>query len=365
MTPGTRSATQRIAVSSPAGKAGTALLAGAAVLAAAALWNNARARRAERDHPPERPVPRGRRYPAALSRAGRRPAGGPAARQCRQRRGLCPGAACSTGSPSGIASWPSIAPASATAIGRRARCGRRQRRLDLLRRAFARLGLERPVVVGHSWGTLVALALALDHPDAVGGLVLLSGYYKPTARLDVPLAAPPAIPVIGDVMRYTVSPLLGRAMLPLNLKAMFAPQPCRSGSATTSPTAFRSGQGRSAPKRRTPPPWCRLWRRCALATASLRLPVTIMAGTEDKIVDVDGHAVWFHQAMPRQRAPAGPGYGAHVPLRGARAGRRGHHGDGGQAASKQVGAGKARGLPPGEPSGQRHKRDDGLRKIKP
>ena len=35
---------------------------------------------------------------------------------------------------------------------------------DLLRRAFARLGIERPVVVGHSWGTLAALALALADP---------------------------------------------------------------------------------------------------------------------------------------------------------------------------------------------------------
>ena len=95
----------------------------------------------------------------------------------------------------------------------------------LLRQAFAQLGLERPVVVGHSWGTLVALAMALDAPDAVGGLVLLSGYYKPTARLDVPLVALPAIPVVGDVLRYTISPLFGRVMLPLNFKAMFAPQP--------------------------------------------------------------------------------------------------------------------------------------------
>jgi pimeloyl-ACP methyl ester carboxylesterase len=80
----------------------------------------------------------------------------------------------------------------------------------LLRRAFAELGLERPVVVGHSWGTLVALALALDHPDAVGGLVLISGYYKPTARLDVPLAALAAIPVLGDVLRHTISPYSAR-----------------------------------------------------------------------------------------------------------------------------------------------------------
>jgi len=36
------------------------------------------------------------------------------------------------------------------------------------------LGLERPLVVGHSLGGAIALLLALDHPDAVGGLALLA-----------------------------------------------------------------------------------------------------------------------------------------------------------------------------------------------
>lgn len=58
------------------------------------------------------------------------------------------------------------------------------RQAAFLVKAFATLGLERPVVVGHSWGTLVALTLALDHPEAVGGLILIGGYYYPTARLD-------------------------------------------------------------------------------------------------------------------------------------------------------------------------------------
>jgi pimeloyl-ACP methyl ester carboxylesterase len=74
---------------------------------------------------------------------------------------------------------------------------------DLLRRAFDRLAIERAVVVGHSLGAMVAAALALDHPEAVRGLVLLSGYFYPTARADVALASPPAIPVLGDVLRYT------------------------------------------------------------------------------------------------------------------------------------------------------------------
>jgi len=52
--------------------------------------------------------------------------------------------------------------------------------------------------------TLVALAQALDHPDAVSSLVLVSGYYHPTLRADVPLFSLPAIPVIGDLIRYIV-----------------------------------------------------------------------------------------------------------------------------------------------------------------
>ena len=46
------------------------------------------------------------------------------------------------------------------------------RQARLLRKAFQRLGIEEPVVVGHSWGTLVALALALQRTH-VAGLVLL------------------------------------------------------------------------------------------------------------------------------------------------------------------------------------------------
>ncbi len=53
---------------------------------------------------------------------------------------------------------------------------------ELLHLALTQLKVTRPVLVGHSWGTLVALALALDYPADNRSLVLLSGYYYPEGQ---------------------------------------------------------------------------------------------------------------------------------------------------------------------------------------
>jgi alpha-beta hydrolase superfamily lysophospholipase len=45
---------------------------------------------------------------------------------------------------------------------------------ELFWHAMRRLGLDHAAVIGHSWGTMVALALALRHPESVRGLLLLS-----------------------------------------------------------------------------------------------------------------------------------------------------------------------------------------------
>src|SRR4030095_8120537 len=93
----------------------------------------------------------------------------------------------------------------------------------LLLAALAQLGVDRAAVVGHSMGTLVALAMALNSPAMVRKLVLLSGYYYPKVRFDAVLTAPVALPVLGDAMRYTVTALSARATLKGAVKGMFAP----------------------------------------------------------------------------------------------------------------------------------------------
>ncbi|HVE88601.1 MAG TPA: alpha/beta hydrolase, partial [Burkholderiaceae bacterium] len=94
----------------------------------------------------------------------------------------------------------------------------------LLHAALEKLGVERPVVVGHSMGTMVALAMGLDYPADVRKLVLLGGYYYPSLRIDALLTAPVALPVLGDFMRYTVTALSARVMLKRAIKAMFRPR---------------------------------------------------------------------------------------------------------------------------------------------
>lgn len=62
------------------------------------------------------------------------------------------------------------------------------------------LRLERPVVVGHSLGGMVAIALAARHPDLLGGLVVLASALKPGFTPDHPL------PVGIRALRDPISP---------------------------------------------------------------------------------------------------------------------------------------------------------------
>lgn len=173
-----------------------------------------------------------------------------------------------------------------------------QAQAELLHRALQRLGVRQPIVVGHSWGTLVAVAMALDFPDDVKSLVLLSGYYYPTPRLDVPLLSPPAIPVIGDLMRYTISPLIGRMVWPAMKRRIFGPAPVpeRFDSEfpvwmTLRPSQLRASAADAA-----------LMIPAAFSLRhryhELTMPVVIMAGDSDRLADHHVHSDRLHDELP-------------------------------------------------------------------
>jgi pimeloyl-ACP methyl ester carboxylesterase len=193
---------------------------------------------------------------------------------------------------------------------------------DVIFQALRKLSVEKAVVVGHSWGTLVALAMALQEPALVQGLVLLSGYYYGTARPDVVPMSAPATALVGDIVAHTVSPLAGRLTSPAAVKASFHPAPV-SDKFKSLPLemALRPSQIRAtaADTAMMVPAATELSRRYA----EVEVPVIAMAGEGDLIAHpnkhserlvaelkngelriVPGQGHLFHYAVPNQVADA-------------------------------------------------------------
>lgn len=186
---------------------------------------------------------------------------------------------------------------------------------DLLYLALEQLGVHECVVVGHSWGTLVALELGLQHPGMVKRLLLLSGYFFPTFRPDVPVFAAPAIPVLGDLMRYTISPLIGRAIAPGLSAQLFAPDSVPQAFTDRLPLSLRPSQLRAAAEDTA-------FMIPSAAHAEhyyehLHVPVAIIAGREDKIVKPE-QSQRLASALPQARMLIvdGAGHMVHYTARG-------------------------------------------------
>lgn len=179
---------------------------------------------------------------------------------------------------------------------------------ELLYQALQRLGVERPIVLGHSWGTLVAISLALEHAEYVRGVVLLSGYYYPTVRFDVPLLSPPAVPVLGDLMRYTVSPLISRLTWPLLIRLLFAPArvPRRFAQFPASMAVRPSQLRATAAEAALVVPYAAALRR---RYRDLRAPTVILAGESDRYVSTRYHSARLHKELPQSEFMITPGAG--------------------------------------------------------
>jgi pimeloyl-ACP methyl ester carboxylesterase len=178
----------------------------------------------------------------------------------------------------------------------------------LLLGAFARLSIERPIVVGHSWGALVALALALEGTDKVAGLVLLSGYYYP-----VPRASSAALPASGfplaDVLRQAAMPLVGRLLASQAVRRVFAPceVPESFKRHYSIPHALRPSQIKAVAEEaemlmEAASRFCELYKE-------LTVPVRLIAGSDDRIVDTNEHSARLHRELGMSTFRNVPGIG--------------------------------------------------------
>lgn len=179
---------------------------------------------------------------------------------------------------------------------------------DLLNSALGQIGVTGAIVLGHSWGASVAVALATRYPNVVRGLVLASGYYYPTPRVDMMLMAGPAVPIVGDILRYAIAPLTSRLMWPLMMRKIFgpAPVPAKFGSfpmeMAVRPSQLRASAAESALL-------IPVATAAAASYSSLAMPVVIVAGSDDRLVDPEVQSAQLHDAVPHSTYHRIPGSG--------------------------------------------------------
>lgn len=124
--------------------------------------------------------------------------------------------------------------------------------------------------------------------------------------------AVPAVPGVGDVIRYTISPILSRLAWPLLMRKIFGPQPVPAKFAgfpkalAVRPSQLRASAAESG-----------LMVPDALAAhdtyAWLKMPVAIIAGADDRLVNAKEQSARLHKEMPQSSflCVAGAGHMIH------------------------------------------------------
>jgi pimeloyl-ACP methyl ester carboxylesterase len=153
-----------------------------------------------------------------------------------------------------------------------------------------RLGVGRCIVVGHSFGALIALALAERFPDRVARLVLVSPLIFPEPRLlEHGMIAPRSMPVIGPLLSQAGRRSgMDRAAIEWIQAVMFSPAPVPSSWKRSYPfdqvlhpdALVLEGEDSASMLPLSP-----------AGTMDLRridMPVHVLVGTDDRVVGQEG-----------------------------------------------------------------------------
>lgn len=180
---------------------------------------------------------------------------------------------------------------------------------DLMRAFLAAIGADDPLVVGHSWGSLVGLAMALDPRAPVRGAVLMSGYYYPQDRSDIFVMGLPSTPVIGPALLWTLGLPTMRRMAPKMLGHMFDPLPIPERVLAHYPFAYGE---RPSQMRATAAELAVM--RAAAADLMPRypgcaVPVALLHGAQDRAMAPAPHTERLAAELPGARSSLLPGLG--------------------------------------------------------
>lgn len=174
----------------------------------------------------------------------------------------------------------------------------------LLRDALHELGIEKPVLVGHSWSGSLVLAYALEFPDELGGIVLLApaaygGEAYPASSLDELLYRLIHMPMIGPFLLRTLLILLGRGMTGSMVKGAFANDPVpdeylqRAAALFPRPGQLRANREDVHTFRPAVESFCSRY-------GEIQVPVTIVAGDKDPF-NLEKQSYRLHREIPHSR----------------------------------------------------------------
>jgi pimeloyl-ACP methyl ester carboxylesterase len=167
--------------------------------------------------------------------------------------------------------------------------------------ALEKLGIDRAILVVHSWSGALGARMALDYPQRVAGLVMLApvaypwpggvGWYNRLATM----------PVIGPLLAYTITLPLGYFLAEPGARNVFLPQlmPEDFIRDTATPLLLRPREFLANARDL-------VTLKAAVAEqspryADIKAPATVISGELDKTVSTDRHSRPFAKAVPHAK----------------------------------------------------------------
>ena len=184
---------------------------------------------------------------------------------------------------------------------------------EMLHAALTELKIDQPIVVGHSWGGALALTYALNFPDKLSGAVLLApAAYEGDDGVSF-LSKLPGWPVIGDIVNFLFTPLIGAWVVRADLAKAFAPDRVPKKylrhvlSEWTRPKKVKWYSVDDALLNESLP-------KFADRYAGIRVPVAIITGDSDQIVPADENAHRLYKSLPHAHLDVLPLTGHQIPF---------------------------------------------------
>jgi pimeloyl-ACP methyl ester carboxylesterase len=178
----------------------------------------------------------------------------------------------------------------------------------VLRDVLDRLGVERAILVGHSWGGALALAFALDFPERTAGLVLIAPATHPGVwrmnKLNALLAGP-----VGWLFARTLAFPFGAILIWPGSRTAFLPQSIPEGYVRRSAAMLVL----------RPPTLMANWadvgfletflERQVQRYAGLTAPTIVLAGDRDLFAPAARHGEKLVAVAPNAKLVVLPGFG--------------------------------------------------------